>query len=110
MCGFTLLIASLIPGVTAQGGRADAPVPAAAVRKAVARSLPYLEKEGVAWIEKRNCLSCHHVPFLLWSHNEALARGIAVDREKLAGWIDWSLDSTLAQRGLFKLTEKVVAA
>ena len=65
----------------------DDRVPTGAVRKADARSLPYLEKEGVAWIEKRNCLSCHHVPFLLWSHNEARARGITVDQKKLDGWI-----------------------
>ena len=39
-------------------------------RRAIERSLPYLEREGVAWIEKRACLSCHHVPFLLWSFRE----------------------------------------
>src|SRR5205085_461549 len=93
-----------------QAGRADGPTPAADVRKAVERSLPYLEKEGVAWMEKYNCLSCHHVPFLLWSHNEARARGFPIDRGKLARWTDWSLDRSLSQRGLFKLTEKALAA
>jgi squalene-hopene/tetraprenyl-beta-curcumene cyclase len=68
------------------------------VRAAVERSLAFLEKEGVAWIEKRSCLSCHHVPFLLWSHREAAAKGIAVDATKLAGWTDWARKESLKQR------------
>ena len=55
----------------------------AAVGKAVQRSLPYLEREGVAWIDNHNCISCHHVPFLLWSHNAAKSAGISVDEVKL---------------------------
>src|SRR4051812_21344890 len=53
-----------------------------AVRDAVSRSLPFLEKEGVAWMEGRSCMSCHHVPFLLWSHRSAQARGFKVDSQK----------------------------
>ena len=52
------------------------------VRSAVERSLPYLEKEGVAWIQKRDCLSCHQVTFMLWAHLEAMGKGIAMDRRK----------------------------
>lgn len=76
-----------------------------AARGAIERSLPYLEREGVAWMEKRACLSCHHVPFLLWSHREARERGIAVDEKKLAAWTDWSLKESLAQRVKVRLAE-----
>ena len=67
---------------------ADDPVPVSdtAVRDAVSRSLPFLEKEGVAWMEGHGCMSCHHVPFLLWSHRSAQAQGFAVDSQKLAEW------------------------
>ena len=65
-------------------------------RAAVGRSLPYLEKEGVAWIQKRDCLSCHVVTFLLWSHEAARAKGIAVDLNKLAEWSDWSRKESTA--------------
>src|SRR6185295_13124159 len=41
-----------------------APVNDTAVRDTVSRSLPFLEKEGVAWMKDRRCMSCHHVPFL----------------------------------------------
>src|SRR5262245_60128352 len=66
-------------------------------RRAVERSLPYLEREGVAWIEKRACLSCHHVPFLLWSFREARDRGLAVDGKKLAQWAEWARGESLGK-------------
>lgn len=74
-------------------------------RRALERSLPYLEKEGVAWIRRRACLSCHHVPFLLWSFREARDRGLAVDPKKLAEWTEWSRNESMAQRVKVKLAE-----
>ena len=65
-----------------------APPSDAAVREAVSRSLPFLEKGGVAWMNDRGCMSCHHVPFLLWSHRAAQAHGLTVDAQKLAEWDD----------------------
>jgi hypothetical protein len=78
------------------------------VRLAVERSLPFIEKEGLAWIKRRDCMSCHVVPFMLWSHNEAQARGMNVDAKKLAEWTDWSMGKSLEQRNFFKLPGKVV--
>lgn len=80
-----------------------APVNDAAVREAVSRSLPFLEEEGVAWMQVRNCMSCHHVPFLLWSHRSAQARGFTVDSQKLAEWDEWTRKDSLANRNLFTL-------
>jgi squalene-hopene/tetraprenyl-beta-curcumene cyclase len=80
------------------------------VRKAVERSLPFLEKEGVGWIQKHDCLSCHHVPFMLWSHQEARGRGFELDEKKLAGWADWSLGESTAQRVRLKLTDPSLEA
>lgn len=74
-----------------------------AVREAVSRSLPFLEKEGVAWMDERGCMSCHHVPFLLWSHRAAQSHGLAVDAEKLAEWDGWALKDSLSHRNLFRL-------
>ena len=85
--------------------RADelAQVNDAAVREAVSRSLPFLEKEGVAWMNDRGCMSCHHVPFLLWSHRAAQAHGLAVDDKKLAEWDEWSRKDSLAHRNTHRL-------
>jgi squalene-hopene/tetraprenyl-beta-curcumene cyclase len=80
----------------------------ASVRAAVQRSLPYLEREGVAWISTRGCPSCHVVPFMLWSHNAARAAGIPVDDAKLTGWTDWAMGFSLDQRSWFKLTAKSI--
>ncbi len=76
-----------------------------AVRASVARSLPYLEKEGEAWIRTRDCLSCHHVPFLLWAHREAQAKGVDVDAAKLAGWVTWAREESAKQRVRLRLTD-----
>ena len=74
-----------------------------AVRDAVSRSLPFLEKEGVAWMKDRHCMSCHHVPLLLWSHRSAQAKGFKLDSQKLAGWDEWTRKDSLANRNLFTL-------
>jgi hypothetical protein len=65
------------------------------LRRAVERSLPYLEKAGLAWRNERKCASCHHVTFLVWSHREALDRGFAVDPAKLDEWTRWTLEFSL---------------
>jgi hypothetical protein len=69
-----------------------------AARAAVERSLLFLEKEGAAWIRRRDCLSCHHIPFLLWTHQEARAKGIAVDAARVDGWKEWARQESAAQR------------
>src|SRR5262245_57606404 len=68
------------------------------VRVAVERSLPAIERGGTAWMQERNCNSCHAVTFLVWSHNEALAHGLKVDRKKLTEWVKWSLADSLAEK------------
>lgn len=74
-----------------------------AVREAVGRSLPFLEKAGVAWMEERSCMSCHHVPFLIWTHHAAQAKGFNVDPQKLTDWEAWSIKESLEQRNLYRL-------
>jgi squalene-hopene/tetraprenyl-beta-curcumene cyclase len=58
----------------------------------IQQALPYLENEGVAWMEKRGCVSCHQVPFMLWSLSAAKQAGFDVDPVKLARWRNWSTD------------------
>src|SRR4051794_25447326 len=79
-----------------------AEVGAADVRAAIERSLPFLEREGVAWMNEKNCASCHHVPFLLWSHNAARAHGIAVDGKKVDQWTRWTVNYSRSRRAWFK--------
>ena len=95
-----LCVGSMIAAVRAED---PARVSDTAVREAVSLGLPFLEKEGVAWMKDRGCMTCHHVPFLLWSHRAAQANGLAVDVKKLAEWDEWTRKDSLANRNLFRL-------
>src|SRR5437868_4974892 len=77
---------------------AEKPPSDADVRKSIERSLPFLEKAGVAWMNDKKCISCHAVSFMLWSHNVAHSRGIGIDEAKLAKWTEWTADESLSQR------------
>src|SRR5262245_25901921 len=97
--------ASLVVAEEKPSADAEQPVgadaPAADVRAAVERALPYLEKVGTAWMRGRKCNSCHVVTFLVWSHNAAAAHGLDVDRAKLAEWTRWSLADSLEENYWF---------
>ena len=79
--------------------------PTADIRQSIERGLPYLEKEGNAWISDRKCLSCHVVSFMLWSLNEAKAHDIKLDVKKFDDSTRWSLDYSLNARQWYKLTD-----
>lgn len=87
---------TLAPVSSTRAATPDKPLESsAAVRDAVTRSLPYLERKGVAWIAERGCVSCHQTNFLIWTHSEARRRGFAVDPTKLNGWTAWALLNAL---------------
>src|SRR6476646_6325891 len=100
---FSLTLLCLSSTIAAVRADDRPPVGDTAVRAAVSRSLPFLEKEGVAWMKDHGCMSCHHVPLLLWSHRSAQAQGFTVDSKKLAGWDEWTRKDSLANRNLFRL-------
>jgi prenyltransferase beta subunit len=54
----------------------------AQMRKAVERSLDFVEKGGVAWVSK-SCVGCHHGPEMIWSHHEAEKRGFTINQKSL---------------------------
>ncbi len=66
-------------------------------RQAAERAIPYIEKEGTAWITERKCVTCHYVAFMVWSFRDASQRGFAVDKAKLTEWADWSLNHAVGQ-------------
>jgi squalene-hopene/tetraprenyl-beta-curcumene cyclase len=60
-------------------------------RETAERAIPYIEKDGTAWINNRKCLSCHYAGYMVWSFQVASQRGYNIDRSKLAEWSAWSL-------------------
>lgn len=55
------------------------------------RSLPFIKEKGLAWIEDRQCASCHQVPSMLWSLNSAVKAGIDEGKETRE-WTPWAAD------------------
>ncbi len=70
-------------------------VSAEALRNTVANSLPYLETAGLAWIEEKDCVSCHRISFQSWSYNAAAGRGFSETEAKARTWLDWSVAKSL---------------
>lgn len=94
-----------LASLAAEAGSDPAPIPVSQVRSAVERSLPVIEASGVDWMESKNCVACHNVSFLLWSHNLAKSRGIKVDESKLVEWTEWAAEKSLERRGPFTFTD-----
>jgi hypothetical protein len=95
MLGFTLTLAILATGADAK----KAPSPAAPeVRAAIERSLGSLEKKGLAWLDKRGCIACHHGAWMVWSFEEARHAGIAVDTKKMEALTSRVVKMYLAER------------
>ncbi len=84
-----ILSGLMVSARAAESTTATPAEPAPAVRTAVERALPFLEREGVKWHEDKNCLACHHIPFMAWTHVEAGRRGLPVDQAKLKEWLGW---------------------
>tara|TARA_R110000850_G_scaffold215818_2_gene341372 strand:- start:1364 stop:2287 length:924 start_codon:yes stop_codon:yes gene_type:complete len=66
------------------------------VLAAVERALPYLEEEGVWWIEDKKCVSCHHTTFLVWAKDLAVEAGLDLDDAVLDDQRQWLLQSLLS--------------
>jgi squalene-hopene/tetraprenyl-beta-curcumene cyclase len=64
---------------------------ARSVRQTVERSLDFLDKDAVAWVKKQKCATCHHVPMMVWSLNEAKHHGYQVNDKSLAEVTEWAL-------------------
>jgi hypothetical protein len=79
----TVLLTAVAADVPPQPAPA-APAPAQ-VRRSVERSLAFLEKDGLAWMEQKKCASCHAVPLTLWSQYEARKHGFAIHDKAIDG-------------------------
>ncbi|MBI3864087.1 MAG: terpene cyclase/mutase family protein, partial [Planctomycetia bacterium] len=75
----------------------DVPVPAESVQAAIGKSLEFLEDEGLAWKNDRKCASCHHVPMMIWSFNEARRAGYSVNGEVLSELTRYTLTDAAAK-------------
>lgn len=66
-------------------GAAEAPVPQADLRAAVAGALPPLAKGAAGHRESKSCFACHHQGLPIMAMATARARGVTVDSDQLDG-------------------------
>ncbi|HEY3788155.1 MAG TPA: hypothetical protein VGL71_04830 [Urbifossiella sp.] len=92
MFAFPLLLAAAIPSVETAPAPRSASVSEAEVRAAIGKSLQHLETSTAAWRKDRKCVSCHQVPFTIWSLTEARSRGFPVDDGRLNDLIGWAFN------------------
>lgn len=90
--GGIILAFGLVSVVFVQGATRAAAVPAADdLRQAVQRSTAYLQKEGLIWMRQQQCVSCHHIPAMIWALNEAHNRGYPIDEKARREVTAWAL-------------------
>lgn len=70
----------------APSSQADEPIALASateqqIRDAVQKAIGYEHAESANWMSTRGCASCHHLPMVLWSLNEAERYGYAIDKQ-----------------------------
>ncbi len=96
MSPIPLIIAAsiLLPAADVQKGKKPTPTfPSSKdMRQTISRSVEFLHEEGVYWIKERGCVSCHQVPSMLWSLQEAKRLGLGQEKWKLEEWTQWSVD------------------
>lgn len=66
------------------------------IREAVQRSIPYIEKQGLWWIEKKKCVTCHRGGTMIWSLTTAKQNGFTVS-DRLDEWRDWAIEKSLSK-------------
>ena len=77
---------------------ATQPPSEAELRATITKGLGFLAKDGEAWMEQKDCNSCHHLPEMLWSHRVAKLRGFEIDQKKFDEWLAWA-DKRAKEKG-----------
>jgi hypothetical protein len=85
-----LLLLTLVVAPSPERPAGDGPTERQ-IHRAVGAGTGFLEKEGVAWMRKQRCASCHHIPFMAWALNDARGRGYRIDEGALAEVTSWAL-------------------
>src|SRR5262245_4348858 len=75
----------------ANEARAEDSIPPGDIRKAVERGVAFVENDGAKWMKTQKCATCHHVPLMIWTLNEARERGYQVNEKVLGEVTSWAL-------------------
>jgi len=64
------------------------------IRQSVQRSIPFIEAQGVQWIDEKKCVSCHQVNSMVWSLSLAKRQEFEVS-DRIQAWLEWAANASL---------------
>lgn len=83
-------IALILASISCLAHAGEQPTTKAKVSAMVQRSLNYVQTQGDAWREKRDCVSCHRVSFTIWSLNRAQEQGYKLEESAANDIREWA--------------------
>jgi len=86
----------LAPSALAADPSPTAAATAPQIRETVQKAIGYEQAESASWMSTRGCASCHHLPMVLWSLNEAERYGYAIDKKYVTDMAEKSFGSPQA--------------
>ena len=51
------------------------------LKQSIESAIPYIQQNAQVWIDQKKCVSCHQIPFGLWSTQVAKDAGHKIDEE-----------------------------
>lgn len=70
------------------------PTAVSPVHSAVERGMQFLQKDSYRWKAAKGCAACHHAALVVWTFNEAQARGYSVDEPAFREITAWTFENT----------------
>ncbi|MBT4692750.1 MAG: hypothetical protein HOB73_05360 [Planctomycetaceae bacterium] len=62
------------------------------LKQSIESAIPYIQQNAQVWIDQKKCVSCHQVPFGLWSTQVAKNAGHKIDEELFQKQSKWALE------------------
>lgn len=98
-----LIAAVFLSGLACGQEARPAAEAAPSARKAVERSLAFLEKDALKWKDEKNpkkggCVTCHHGALTVWTLSEAKLQGFEVRADNLADLATWTHEGMIPAR------------
>ncbi|MBC8437315.1 MAG: hypothetical protein H8D86_00505, partial [Planctomycetes bacterium] len=62
------------------------------LKQSIELAIPYIQQNAQVWIDQKKCVSCHQIPFGLWSTQLAKNAGYKTDEEVFQKQSKWALE------------------
>ena len=62
------------------------------LKQSIESAIPYIQQNAQVWINQKKCVSCHQIPFGLWSTQVAKNAGYKTNEEVFQKQSKWALE------------------